>query len=206
MRAAVIALPISLAVALATSATLLGASAGAEEPGDGAAQMTERATPTIYKWVDEHGIAHYTTDRKRIPDKLRDKIGRPGPPKEELGRPLVKDAPVEDAPTGKAPVGEAIGSQEAPRAPVRDPGEQWAVRDRSYERPRDIWDSGDDYGDTPTLEPTDEDESQSDTQVADQRQRLEDLDQRIREIAGRLPGLLADLRALQDERAQLEAP
>ena len=37
-----------------------------------AAEETER--PTIYKWVDENGIAHYTTDKKRIPKNLRNRI------------------------------------------------------------------------------------------------------------------------------------
>lgn len=30
--------------------------------------------PTIYKWVDEHGVAHYTTDRGRIPSAIRDRV------------------------------------------------------------------------------------------------------------------------------------
>ena len=30
--------------------------------------------PTIYKWVDENGIAHYTTDRDRIPSAIRDRV------------------------------------------------------------------------------------------------------------------------------------
>jgi len=30
--------------------------------------------PTIYKWVDANGVAHYTTDRNRIPSALRDRI------------------------------------------------------------------------------------------------------------------------------------
>ena len=30
--------------------------------------------PVIYKWVDEHGVAHYTTDRSRIPAAIRDRI------------------------------------------------------------------------------------------------------------------------------------
>lgn len=30
--------------------------------------------PTIYKWVDENGIAHYTTDRNRIPSAIRDRV------------------------------------------------------------------------------------------------------------------------------------
>lgn len=28
--------------------------------------------PRIYRWVDENGIAHYTTDLERVPDELRD--------------------------------------------------------------------------------------------------------------------------------------
>ncbi len=36
---------------------------------------TARAEPpVIYKWVDEHGIAHYTTDRNRIPAAIRDRV------------------------------------------------------------------------------------------------------------------------------------
>jgi len=31
-------------------------------------------SPTIYKWVDENGIAHYTTDRDRIPSAIRDRV------------------------------------------------------------------------------------------------------------------------------------
>ncbi len=30
--------------------------------------------PVIYKWVDEHGVAHYTTDRSRIPAAIRDRV------------------------------------------------------------------------------------------------------------------------------------
>lgn len=36
-----------------------------------AARATE---PVIYKWVDEHGVAHYTTDRERIPARIRDRV------------------------------------------------------------------------------------------------------------------------------------
>lgn len=253
MRAAVIALPIFLAGAVAMSAALVASPGRAEEPVPEEAPVSEPAAPTIYKWIDEHGIAHYTTDRKRIPDRLRDKIGRPAPPREEVARPLVEDVAVQEAIDGplveEAPVEEAVAPPEAPpRAPAPDPGEQWAVRDRSYERPGDAWDAADDYGDAPTLKPTTEEDVESaaeapDTQVVDRRQQLAELDERIalletdiaaneealkalitlsvpegggaiamaddaqfREIAGRLPGLLADLRALQDEREQLEAP
>jgi hypothetical protein len=32
----------------------------------------DAAQPRIYRWVDENGIAHYTTDLENIPDELRD--------------------------------------------------------------------------------------------------------------------------------------
>ena len=35
--------------------------------------------PTIYKWVDENGIAHYTTDRDNIPSAIRDRVESRGP-------------------------------------------------------------------------------------------------------------------------------
>ena len=53
------------AAALAIPLLCAGASHAAEE---------EPERPTIYKWVDENGIAHYTTDRKRVPKNLRNKI------------------------------------------------------------------------------------------------------------------------------------
>jgi len=30
--------------------------------------------PTIYKWIDENGIAHYTTDKSRIPSDVRTRV------------------------------------------------------------------------------------------------------------------------------------
>ena len=53
------------AAALAIPLLCAGASHAAEE---------EPGRPTIYKWVDENGIAHYTTDRKRVPRNLRNRI------------------------------------------------------------------------------------------------------------------------------------
>ena len=37
-------------------------------------QGESEGPPTIYKWVDEHGIPHYTTDRDAIPAPLRDRV------------------------------------------------------------------------------------------------------------------------------------
>lgn len=38
------------------------------------------APPRIYRWVDENGIAHYTTDPDRIPKSLRRRYGLPAEP------------------------------------------------------------------------------------------------------------------------------
>lgn len=40
------------------------------------AALAEDAKPpaTIYRWVDQNGIAHYTTDPERVPESLRGKL------------------------------------------------------------------------------------------------------------------------------------
>jgi hypothetical protein len=70
-------------------------------------------SPTIYKWVDENGIAHYTTDRERIPSAIRDRVESvaakptpkaPGvaaqPNREDLMRDAVRTAPAPAAAAG----------------------------------------------------------------------------------------------------------
>jgi hypothetical protein len=236
MRAAGMALPLCLAVAISAVPAIWTTTAGAEESE---ASSDERPAPTIYKWVDEHGIAHYTTDFKRIPEGLRDRVGHLGPPDAALRRNRVEaGAPAREAATREAATREA--------APAVG-GEQWAVRDRSLGGPRDVWDEGDPYAGIPGSEAVapqpGEDVAASEAEQEERRRQLEDLDERIaslrtdiaeseeklkvlvaipvpegggplamaddpsfREIATRLPKLLADLRALEDEREQLEAP
>jgi hypothetical protein len=41
-----------------------------------ASYSAEEGRPSIYKWVDENGVAHYTTDPERIPERLRERIRR----------------------------------------------------------------------------------------------------------------------------------
>jgi hypothetical protein len=48
---------------LALGCLLLATAALAEESG---------APPRIYRWIDENGVAHYTTDLERVPEELRD--------------------------------------------------------------------------------------------------------------------------------------
>jgi hypothetical protein len=222
------ALPLCLAVAISAVPAIWTTAARAAEPDESEASADESPAPTIYKWIDEHGVAHYTTDIERIPRDLRNLAGRLGPP---------------DAALRRGPVDASAPARRTPSVPEVVEGEQWAVRDRSFDRPREAWDEGDPYGDTPVPEPGEDDAFLSESEKQERKRQVEDLDERIaslqtdiaaseealkalvsipvpegggplamaddpafREIAGRLPKLLADLRALEDERAQLEAP
>jgi hypothetical protein len=69
----------------------------------------ENAPPRIYRWVDENGIAHYTTDPERIPANLRRRYGLPAEPLRR--EPLDARAPAQGAP-------EAWAGQEKGEAPV----------------------------------------------------------------------------------------
>ncbi len=85
-------------------------------------------TPVIYKWVDENGIAHYTTDRERIPGEIRDRVesrpevatknpdGSTQPAREDLMRDAVRKKPgagVSTAPLA-APTAAATAASEVP--------------------------------------------------------------------------------------------
>jgi hypothetical protein len=80
------------------------------------ADAPEGEAPRIYRWVDENGVAHYTTDEDRIPASLRRRFGVPTRPLERT--PLEADAP-EAPPPAPAPVAPA------PVAP-----EAWASQER----------------------------------------------------------------------------
>jgi hypothetical protein len=76
-------LALALASSLAPASVGLGgapllAIAGVAGPVLLDARNARAETPVIYKWVDEHGIAHYTTDRNRIPSSLRDRVEQIG--------------------------------------------------------------------------------------------------------------------------------
>lgn len=47
----------------------------------------DESGPTLYKWVDENGIAHYTTDPERIPETLRKRVRKLRPPTEPAREP-----------------------------------------------------------------------------------------------------------------------
>ena len=53
------------------------------------APADEEEETVIYKWIDQHGIAHYTTDPERIPESIRNRVHqlRRPPPRETAGDP-----------------------------------------------------------------------------------------------------------------------
>jgi uncharacterized protein DUF4124 len=54
-------------LALAACVALVAASLGSRALAD---------PPTIYKWIDENGVAHYTTDKSRIPSNIATRVER----------------------------------------------------------------------------------------------------------------------------------
>jgi hypothetical protein len=103
----------------------------------------EGGTPRIYRWIDENGVAHYTTDRDRIPAALRGRLGRglaePEPRREPPPPPsstLAEEPPDEAA----EPAREAAPATTP--APVPRNVETWAARDRRGGVADDAWSEG----------------------------------------------------------------
>jgi len=108
-------------------------------------EAAEPAAPTIYKWVDANGVAHYTTELSRVPRSVRGSVRSLGsgsaPPSEGFA---ARDAaaaqpapPVEPLPEWD--VGDAPPPAPAP-APAReaapgDPGDRFAESDRPVALP-----------------------------------------------------------------------
>ena len=109
--------------------------ASAEEPAAG-------APPTIYKWVDANGVAHYTTDLGRVPRSVRGSVralggGGEAPEAEtdvaHTPPPATPSPDVKPAePLPEWDVGDAPPSAPAPRPlPPRATGkDRWAEIDR----------------------------------------------------------------------------
>jgi hypothetical protein len=91
----------------------------------GAATRASGEPPTIYKWVDEQGVAHYTTDRSRIPSEIGTRIERApsaSPPVATHPEDEMRDAvPVKQKPVVAAPA-PAPAAVPAP-APVSAPSD-----------------------------------------------------------------------------------
>ena len=209
----------SLLLALALAASGLPGLAAAED---------EPAPPRIYRWVDENGIAHYTTDVERIPKSLRSRFGLPA-------QPLARESLDARAPTSVAPPSVAPPSV-APPAPGRGP-DAWAAEEKSAAPPVEAGPlEGGAEGragaltDAPALQTA---EASSLDRLAQLELRIAELAASIaadedtlsafigdpgqndaveladkpefREVAGRLPKRLQELEALRNERDALVA-
>lgn len=96
-----------------------------------ASPIARAESPTIYKWVDENGVSHYTTDKGRIPSEVRTRVERATPPvaapphpEDEL-RDAVRVKPKQPiAAPAAEPIPEPVTEQAAPApsaAPTASP-------------------------------------------------------------------------------------
>jgi len=194
-------------------------------------EAAEVATPTIYKWIDTNGIAHYTTDYGSIPRRLR-----------SSARQLQASSSDDGFDSGDTPA-RSTGSPAGSRGSTTPRGSE-ADRWASSDRPRTweggtsdgtLWDDGDEV--RPEADPREEavmsraerdrvrqdideriSELESDIEADERVLKLyvsspapEDpselaFDSTFREVAQRLPSLLSELRTLEAERAELERP
>lgn len=143
--------------------------------GPGLAQQ-ERAAPTIYKWVDTNGIAHYTTDPDDIPSELRSQLD-----------------------------GLRRARSETPREspPSLDPDDPWAAV--SVEDADELWVVQDSLGDPEELEaeePFGTGSSEDPARRERRRQELAALDQQIADLQARIA---ADEDVLKDWIANPDA-
>jgi hypothetical protein len=82
----------------------------------GLAAGARAEAPVIYKWVDENGVAHYTTDRGRIPSSIRDRVlqgGEAARGADWLRRDAGTGQPTPAAPPPSAALPDAPAAREA---------------------------------------------------------------------------------------------
>jgi hypothetical protein len=141
------------------------------------AETPEGAPPRIYRWVDENGVAHYTTSLERVPEELRDQplrreeVSAQAPPAVDAWvlRERVPDPP---APEATAPTGEGGGAVSALDARIAELEAAIAADEQLLK--------GDLVGtDAPASNET------------------------LKEVAERMPGRIAELKKLQAARDAL---
>lgn len=175
--------------------------------------------PPIYRWVDENGVAHYTTDEDQIPASLRRRFGLPTQP---LARePLDASAPAAepDAPLESSATEDAWAGQERGTAPAAAPEAPVPVSRALEDGQAPLPDVAANAGDGSRLEQielriaelsaaiaADEDALSAwigDPNGADAIEVGEKPE--FREIAKRLPKRIQELEALRSERDALES-
>jgi uncharacterized small protein (DUF1192 family) len=188
----------------------------------GRSVAAEGSAPTIYKWVDENGIAHYTTNKKRIPRNLRNRIrsldevkreqeqAAPAPapaPATDASRqdfvegddPLFADEPGSGEP-GQAPLAPAAAAAAAPTPAAAGPPAPAAAPRGGPPVGTDVYavrDAGDDFGTVAGGQPLEDDplfeDEPSEGQAVDPNAAA-----RIGELDERIAALEAEL--AKDER------
>jgi hypothetical protein len=113
-----------------------GLALGGAARGEDAAEAA--ATPTIYKWVDTNGIAHYTTDLGRVPRSVRGSVralGTPSPGEGFAARDAGSAAPGTEAAAPPPEWDQGSAAEPAAPAPAAPGRERWAASDRPSELP-----------------------------------------------------------------------
>jgi hypothetical protein len=187
-------------------------------PGPARAE-DDAAPPRIYRWVDENGIAHYTTDPDRIPRSLRRRYDLPAEPlrNEPLDARAPASAPaVTPATPGAGP--DAWASQEKtepPAPPLQAHPRRGGRVERKRASRRRRRAAGDGSGERlsrsscaspgsrPRSPPT-KTRSQLDQRPGRQDAITLGDKPEFREIAQRLPKRIQELEALQRERDALQ--
>jgi hypothetical protein len=189
------------------AAVTAGAVAAALSAGESRAQAGASETParpTIYKWVDQNGIAHYTTDRERIPAEVRDRVRALQP----LGERDARPSPTSGDAWATRDASSTTWSPPAKR-PIGPPGSEFSEGD----------DSAPDVSAGPTLvasvpPPDDPRIVELEAEIQRTEEALKDRisrgstsadqtfigDPEFLELAKRLPQLQSDLRALREGR------
>jgi hypothetical protein len=202
MRAPSIAL-LTLALAGATGCATVQTwtGIGAED----LSTMSPSSERTIYRWVDENGVAHYTTDLSRVPGNLQGIAANTGTPVRVLGAraggPGGDDWLARDR--RRDPSEWDSGTEDfAPERPRLTPEERRAL-DAERQAQMDDIDvriaelAADIAADEAMMKASVMDPDSGPLSAAD--------DPQFREIALRLPGLLDELRSLQTQREAIES-
>ncbi len=178
--------------------------------------------PRIYRWVDENGIAHYTTDPERIPKSLRRRYGLPAEPmrSEQLDARAPAAAATPRPPSAAPDAWAAEEKTDAPAPPPRpssaapEAGAEW--RDAAS---ADVAAAGPAAGSGDRLAQVELRIAELSASIAADEDALsgwigdpaagdavELADKpEFREIAKRLPKRIQELEALQKERDALES-
>jgi hypothetical protein len=177
--------------------------------------------PHIYRWVDENGIAHYTTDPERIPKSLRRRYGLPAEPmhNEQLDARAPAAAPPPPAPTSAPDAWAGEEKTEPPAPPPRASAAPEAGADWHDAPTADVAAAGPAAGSGDRLAQVELRIAELSASIAADEDALSgwigdpnagdavELGDKpeFREIAKRLPKRIQELEALQKERDALES-